>query len=275
MRITILIDNRVAGGKCELVAEHGFCALIETDVFFGQRVLLDMGASGRFAENAERMGVDAFGVDFAVISHGHIDHCGGLGTFLEGSEAKVYLSSEILHSEMFSLRGGSRHDIGADLALIQQNIKRFCAIEGSQWIAPNVALIRNSSHNFNVPFGNSFQRIVRDGVESSDEYSHELALVVVEGDGMVILSPCSHSGVGNIIESAMHFCGTQPLKAFLGGFHIVESESCGTEVDYFLSSIKELYPATKFYTGHCTCESAIEKLRGNISVFSTGYSIEI
>ena len=72
------------------VAEHGLSLLVETA---GQRVLFDTGASAAFADNAERMGIDLFSVDAVVLSHGHVDHGGGLSRFLElNSHAPVWVS---------------------------------------------------------------------------------------------------------------------------------------------------------------------------------------
>lgn len=281
MKITVLIDNRITEPKGELVSEHGFSALIEL-IGIGQNnalspltILLDTGASESFAKNAALMGKDLKTVDFAVLSHGHTDHTGGLSTLLETSAAPIYLSEEIAHCKLLSLRGGKRHDIGTDNALITQNPKRFRTINSSQWIKENIALIKCATETHPRPWGNTFQRIVKDGTEHSDTYAHELALAIVEPDGLVIFSPCSHSGVGNIIESAMNFCGTKPLKAFIGGFHIVESDKSESEARYFTENIAKNYPTTQFFTGHCTCAKALAELGENITLFSTGYTIEI
>ena len=77
MRVTMLLDNIAADPR--LVAEHGLSLYLETG---DHKILFDAGQSSAFAENAEKLGVDLREVDFAVLSHGHYDHGGGLERFL-------------------------------------------------------------------------------------------------------------------------------------------------------------------------------------------------
>jgi len=71
-----------AGGEtvAGLRAEHGFSALVT--VRSGETsssLLFDTGASpDALAVNAERLGIDVGGLQGVVLSHGHVDHVGGL-----------------------------------------------------------------------------------------------------------------------------------------------------------------------------------------------------
>ena len=88
MKLTVLTENTSRYG---LPAEHGLSLYIEAN---GRKMLFDMGQTGLFAENAQALGIDLSLVEFAVISHGHYDHGGGLKRFLEmNSKAPVYISS--------------------------------------------------------------------------------------------------------------------------------------------------------------------------------------
>ena len=87
MIVKVLSENTSSSEK--LGSEHGLSLYIETET---HKILFDTGASGLFAENAEKMGVDLTRIDLAVISHGHYDHGGGLKTFLGiNNRAKIYL----------------------------------------------------------------------------------------------------------------------------------------------------------------------------------------
>ena len=106
MKITVLTENT---SSCGLPCEHGLSLYIESN---GKRILFDTGQTALFAENAERLGIDLSAVDICVISHGHYDHGGGLGRFLEiNDRAPVYLSRHAFGSYFNAkekYRSGSR-----------------------------------------------------------------------------------------------------------------------------------------------------------------------
>ncbi|MDZ7794281.1 MAG: MBL fold metallo-hydrolase [Spirochaetia bacterium] len=47
------------------------------------RVLFDVGYSDAFLRNAHTLGIDLLSIDTLVLSHGHIDHTGGLDVLLK------------------------------------------------------------------------------------------------------------------------------------------------------------------------------------------------
>ncbi len=63
MKATVLVDN--IGNE----AAHGEWGLAIYIEYEDKRILLDVGSSGLFAENAEKLGIDLSTVDFAVLSH--------------------------------------------------------------------------------------------------------------------------------------------------------------------------------------------------------------
>ena len=99
MKVVTLMENTTCCD--ELFCEHGLSLYIETE---GHRILFDAGQSAAFADNAEKLGVDLREVDFAVLSHGHYDHGGGLGRFLEiHKTAPVYVSRYAFEPIMASM----------------------------------------------------------------------------------------------------------------------------------------------------------------------------
>ena len=88
MKIVTLMENTTC--REDLCCEHGLSLYLESGKY---KILFDAGQSCAFAENAEKLGISLDQVDFCVLSHGHYDHSGGLGKFLEINQtAKVYVS---------------------------------------------------------------------------------------------------------------------------------------------------------------------------------------
>ena len=94
MEITVLAENTCKNGA--FGTEHGLSLFIRTENY---TILFDMGQTNLFLENAEKMGIDLETVDFAVLSHGHYDHGGGLKAFLNiNPKAVVYANANVFGS---------------------------------------------------------------------------------------------------------------------------------------------------------------------------------
>lgn len=281
--IKILIDNRVVDG-CDYVCEHGLSLYVECD---GATFLVDTGASGAFLENAEKMGVDLSAVDFCVISHGHDDHTGGLGDFLElKSKAKVILSSEVFTQRYFSKSRGEIEEIGVDRELLDEYLERFNCLEASSerkswWVTPEIALLKCRCDSYSRPGGNKtlFKSSLEPDAELvPDDFAHELSVAVKSPDGLVIISSCSHCGAPNIIESCMEVTGESRLRSFIGGLHFTDrSDTHQSEIDEFTTYLATHHPEATIWTGHCTGDKAADLLSQYkfVNFFRTGTEITL
>ena len=259
MRISVLAENTAASDK--LVAEHGLSLLIETQ---SARILFDAGASSVFAENAVTMGIDLLGVDIAVLSHGHYDHGGGLPRFLElNTHAPVWVSPHAFDAH-FNAQG---KDIGLSPALISCPRLRT-AQHAVQELAPGITLHQASCVPCCYPAAGAGMSAIIDGQREADDFRHEQYLLIEEHGKRILLSGCSHRGILNIVN---HF---KP-DVLIGGFHLMRSnaETCA-QTGKLLAS----FP-TRYYTGHCTGDTATEILRHHmqdqLQTFSTGSVWEI
>lgn len=52
----------------------------------------------------------------------------------------------------------------------------------------------------------------------SDTFDHELLLVIKEHDGLVLFTGCAHSGVLNMVDTAISYFLMRELKQWLGAF---------------------------------------------------------
>ena len=72
MRISVLSNNYTNN---DLPAESGLSLFIE---YNGRRILIDGGLDKIFMENAKSMSIDLSTIDYAILTHGHYDHAGGI-----------------------------------------------------------------------------------------------------------------------------------------------------------------------------------------------------
>lgn len=237
MKIVTLMENTACRG--DLVCEHGLSLYIETDE---HKILFDAGQSGAFAGNAEKMGIDLAQVDTAILSHGHYDHGGGMGRFLEiNDHAPVYLSTHAFELH-YNAKGAY---IGLDPYLQKNNRLRFA--DGNVQIDEGISLRTLDISSADT----SGLTVLEDGHLRPEKFKHEQYLLIEEKGKKILFSGCSHKGILQIVK---HF---QP-DILIGGFHFMKIE----EKEILREAAEELlvYP-TVYYTGHCTGEKQFAYLK--------------
>jgi len=268
--ISILTDNHAADPD-RFGSEHGLSVLLRTP---SAKILMDTGASGLFADNAARMGIDLSDVDYVFLSHGHSDHVGGLKTFLDlNGKAKVIVSPEAVSGRFYSERGG-RHSISCDWPLEEMR-DRTLPVEGTMTLADGIHLIAGIPQRHPLPLGNRLLSIHREGGLVPDDFSHEIALHV---DGL-LYTGCAHNGLENILEAC-----PWPVDTVIGGFHLLDSDGVhpfeSTEqLTALARRLADRYPDVSFYTGHCTGSGAfriLESVLGpRLHRFAGGMQIDL
>jgi len=282
MRITTLIENTQESPESELIPEHGLSVHIS---FQGNNILFDTGGSDSFSKNAEALGIDLSAVHSAVISHHHIDHGGGLARFLELNKgARIYLGEAPEGECYFKALWFLRRPSGLEASLLEANPERFVSVDEFVEILPDVYLIPDISKTYAKPRGNKYLYVKSGGKWRLDDFAHELVLAIKENDSLVIFTGCSHNGILNTIDAVGKKFAGIPIKAVIGGFHLVglpmfntmagsrsEVESIGRQV---LS-----YPVECAYTGHCTGQKALgvlkEVMGERLKPLHTGMVIEV
>ena len=261
MKVTVLMENTAPAG-CALAPEHGLSFWIETGE---QTILLDAGASGQFADNAAKLGVDLDRADFAVLSHGHRDHANGLGRFFAANaHAPVYLRATA-PAPLYAKKPAGYVFVGIDRALYQAHRDRFIPVDGFRQLAEGIWLVPKTvaDPQFDSREATLLQKRGEDDY-IPDDFSHEHALVFRQGDQLIVFSSCSHGGIVNIVRSAQQQLDGLPVKTVLGGFHMyspgVNDLNCPPE--YVRSVARELKSmgVEQVWTGHCTGTRALSIL---------------
>ena len=214
--VTTLIENRKINDVEGVVTENGLSLYIERH---GQTILFDTGSSDNFIRNAEKLGVDLRNVDIVVISHGHMDHAGGLPYFLElNDKAIVYMSKKAQNSpELKNMFSRMEKEYSNRI----QSIDEFTEIGEGTHILTEIK-------------GNELNEIV---------------LILKDRFGVVLFTGCSHSGILNIIEAVTKEFPNGFIKAVFGGFHL--SGQSSKEVERLGKQMYNFHIG-KIYTGHCT-----------------------
>lgn len=209
------------------LAEHGLSVLIE--VTAGARehvVLLDTSMTAKaLLHNFEVLGLDGDRVESIFLSHGHIDHTGGLTGFLETYPRPRDL---VVHPRAFSPRRFHTpgREPGAPMVALDEAVLGGYGVTVREARRPATwqsDLILNLGEVERVtPFEKGFPgtEVEVDGVWSADAFDDDQAVVLRVAKGLVVISGCAHSGIVNTVKYAQKVTGIEPVHAVLGGFHL-------------------------------------------------------
>ena len=252
MRATVLVDNI---GNEEVRGEWGLSFFIE----YGEHgLLLDAGASGLFAENAEALGISLENVDIAVLSHAHYDHADGMERFFEiNAGAKLYLRDSC-GENCYKKEGSLWKYIGIRNGLLEKYRDRLAPVSGDLELDEGIWLIAH--HTKDLDKIGKMERMYRKSPEGwlTDCFDHEQSLVFDTEEGLVIFNSCSHGGADHIIREVSAAFGGKKVKALVGGFHLHNKS------EEYVRAFSERIRAAgveQIYTGHCTGEEAYRILR--------------
>lgn len=274
MIIKTLVENTAVSEKFS--CEHGLSLYIETS---SHKILFDTGASGIFAENAEKMNIDLAQVDIAFISHGHYDHGGGLQTFLKlNSKANIYMSEKALNNYVAKTFEDDMAYIGLPEDL--EVNERFILVGDQLIIDDELQLFSNVKGKCLTPSGNSNLYMEKEGLLVKDNFNHEQNLIITDQEKTLLVAGCAHKGIVNIME---HFksLGMAKPDYVIGGFHLYnratkENENSKTvkRIGFYLKD-----SGSKYYTCHCTGLESYEilkKIMGEkIDYLATGSELRI
>jgi 7,8-dihydropterin-6-yl-methyl-4-(beta-D-ribofuranosyl)aminobenzene 5'-phosphate synthase len=249
-RVTILYD--AFGDRPGLERDWGFAALVE---YGGRRILFDTGNDGDiFARNVRALKVDLRHLDFAVVSHRHGDHTGGLGYLLRVNPGVTIYAPY----ERFGLFGGPvpASIIRPDTALpprMRYFGGRIPAELSSSTVWPGAHFVRVDTLTEVAPGVALVSTVSR---TPGTLELHELSLVLRTPEGLVVFVGCSHPGIETILEATKAY-GDHVHEIF-GGLHLVSTADA--EIQRIAAALHDDWRLDLIAPGHCTGEPAFDAL---------------
>jgi 7,8-dihydropterin-6-yl-methyl-4-(beta-D-ribofuranosyl)aminobenzene 5'-phosphate synthase len=250
-QITILYD--AFGKPSAMQKDWGYSAFVE---YRGKRILFDTGDNGEIlAKNVKAKGVDLSRLDFAVLSHRHGDHMGGMDYLLRvNPNVKIYAPRE-----NFGIYGSSlpstfyRRD--ESLAPEQRYydgspppVMKF----GSAWPHAHFELIENTME---IAPGIHLISLVSD--KPGTRELRELSLAIETPDGVVLVVGCSHPGIENIVAAALSI--NRHVHLVIGGLHLFAAND--SDIDKVVASLHDTWKVDYVAPGHCTGEPTFAALK--------------
>jgi 7,8-dihydropterin-6-yl-methyl-4-(beta-D-ribofuranosyl)aminobenzene 5'-phosphate synthase len=251
--------------KNSILAEHGFSSLITVaDGDASRSMLFDFGFSEQGAAfNADALGADLTVVEAMALSHGHLDHVGGIGPLIEKTGKRdVPL---VVHPAAFTnprfmkisddfkvyFPAFTRDKAAAAGAAVVDTDKPYPMLDHAAAFLGHIP--RTTAFETGAP--NLFCEI--DGQERPDTFDDDSAVVFnVRDRGLVVVSGCAHSGIVNTVAYARQVTGIDKVMAIMGGFHLGGMD-LETVVKPTVDALKAFDP-TYIIPTHCTGRQAIQ-----------------
>jgi 7,8-dihydropterin-6-yl-methyl-4-(beta-D-ribofuranosyl)aminobenzene 5'-phosphate synthase len=269
---TTLTDRYFSG-------EPGLSFLIETE---GKKILFDTGFSDLFLHNAGKMGINLLDLDMVVLSHGHLDHSGGLfplirhmtRSIIEGIPVKKPLL--VAHPWCFYPRPKSPvPDTGTVLS--EQELSRFFDVITTtipRHLTTNLVFLGEIERAFKFEQVDPGTRkiIMPDGAAKEDRILDDSALAFRTGKRLVIITGCSHAGICNIVEQAKTVCGKNRVIDIIGGLHLLSPDP--SRLKKTAEYLRDLQ-LKSLHACHCTSLSSKIVLAGYCPVQEVGTGMKL
>ena len=248
LKLTTLSENTAGAGI--VLAELGLSILIETDT---TSILLDTGQSLSASYNADILGVDLSKVDKIVLSHGHVDHTGGLRQVFQKMRKSVEI---VAHPDIWTAkynrrRGRPDRYIGIPFqrADLESLGARFNLSREPVRLADNIMTTGE------VPMVTDFEAIdpqlfVKEGSDfRPDDLLDDQALIINTGVGLVVVLGCAHRGMINTLYHTQKLTGVKEIRLVIGGCHLVGASEA--RIWRTIAALKEL-GVGRIGISHCT-----------------------
>jgi len=257
IHIATLSENTAA--RPGLLGEWGLSILVEVD---NLKVLLDAGLGTSTVHNALALGIDPSTIDKIVLSHGHVDHTGGLSGLLGAMRKQVEI---VAHPDVWASKYRKRPDdevhryIGIPFAReeLEGLGASFVLAKEPVWITDHIVTTGE------IPMITDYEQIdpilyirEEDGF-IPDPLRDDRALVIKTDWGLVVVAGCAHRGIINTLRHAQELTGEETINTVVGGTHLMRAQA--DQLELTIADLKEM-GIQRLGVSHCTGAQASVRL---------------
>jgi 7,8-dihydropterin-6-yl-methyl-4-(beta-D-ribofuranosyl)aminobenzene 5'-phosphate synthase len=258
--LTVLCEN--TAGRPGILGEWGLSVWIEVA---GRKVLLDTGRQYALAHNAAKLGVNLADADALVLSHGHVDHIGGVDTVLAARPGiPVFLHPDSLRQrysrlDALGLEAGAVEAVG----MAPETRAALEATADLHFVTGPTEVVPFLWATGPVPRrepseGKGGLGYLDRNASQPDPIAGDMALWVVTRAGLLVVLGCAHSGLINTIRHIQAVTGGAPITGVVGGTHLVIASP--ERVDATIDVLRKL-PLRLLAPCHCTGPKEVFRLR--------------
>jgi 7,8-dihydropterin-6-yl-methyl-4-(beta-D-ribofuranosyl)aminobenzene 5'-phosphate synthase len=274
------VDNLINAGAKEFSGDGLCCACWGLSLVLTARIgalthslLFDAGpASYAIDHNAPRLGIDMGTIEAVVLSHGHIDHAGGLPAALKRITAADGGHPVPVHVNpgMFVHRGDRLGD-GSVFPL--EDIPRPEVLTESGGLVvndPGAQLLLDDMFYLSgeiprvTPYEKGLPGHLKRSAGNADWepdpwlMDERFIAIHIRDKGILVFSACSHAGIVNVLKHAQEVFDPIPLYGVMGGFHLA-GKACEKIIPETVEDLKS-FGLKVIVPGHCTGWRAVHAL---------------
>ena len=274
VKVAVLDDN--VAGVPPFRAEHGLAVWLEVD---GRSFLWDCGQTDLAVFNARALGIDLRLTEGIGISHGHLDHAGGLLAVLQAVGRKKLYTHPDAWLPRYLVAGDAKVFVGIAYSFdaIESMCESVVLSREPVEVMPGVTLTGEVPRitEFEGPEPNLF--IEKEGDLVPDQFADDQALMVDTPEGVVVLTGCAHSGIINILKYAIATSSSGRIRAVVGGTHLGMGAPV-PKVEVTMDHLEEIAPDRMIFN-HCTgsvvMSRMLDRFKSSFIPGATGLVVEL